>query len=192
MTGPSDWTQPNPQPGQPGWQQPGPGAWSRDGSRPGATPPDWAGQQYQQPNFGPVAGAHGSPQYPGPEGSGQSGYGQPYGQPSYGQPSYGQPGSGPQPGYALSPYAQQPYGPPVVAAKNPAISLLASFFVPGLGTMINGEIGKGVGILLGYVASLMLAWLLLPILVMLGLWVWGMADAYSGAQRWNAQRGIIS
>ena len=178
MSGPSDWTQPDRRSEQPGWQQPGPGGWSRDGSQPGgagqpdpwrgeAVPPPWSPQQqYQQPNVGPPAG--------------------------YGQPGYGQPGPSPHPGYQVSPYAQAPYGQPVVAPKSPGISLLASFFVPGLGTMINGEVGKGVGILVGYVVSLLLAWLLLPILVMLGLWVWGMADAYQGAQRWNARHGIVS
>jgi hypothetical protein len=24
------------------------------------------------------------------------------------------------------------------------------------------------------------------------VWIWGMVDAYSGAQRWNAARGIVS
>src|SRR4029079_9172561 len=39
-----------------------------------------------------------------------------------------------------------------VAPKNPGVSLIASFFLPGLGTMLNVEVGKGVGILVGYFA----------------------------------------
>jgi hypothetical protein len=26
----------------------------------------------------------------------------------------------------------------------------------------------------------------------IGFWIWGMVDAYQGAQRWNARHGIIS
>lgn len=137
---------------------------------------------------------------------------QPYGQPGYGQKpygapyeqGYGQPGHGLQPyeapreqhyaqtGYGQQPYAMVPYGMPVVAPKSPGLALLASFFLPGLGSIINGETGKGVGILVGYVASLFLVWLVVPVAVALGLWIWGMVDAYTGAQRWNAAHGIIS
>ena len=75
-------------------------------------------------------------------------------------------------------------------AKNPAVSLLASFFIPGLGTMLNGEVGKGIGILVGYFACLFLFFLIVPLLVAVGLWVWGMVDAYQGAQQWNRRHGI--
>ncbi len=94
----------------------------------------------------------------------------------------------------LSPYGA--WAPPtpgyVVAAKNPAVSLIASFFIPGLGTMLNGEVGKGVGILVGYFVCLFLFFLLVPLLVAMGLWVWGMVDAYQGAQQWNRRHGILS
>ena len=79
-----------------------------------------------------------------------------------------------------------------VAAKNPGVSLIASFFLPGLGTMLNGEVGKGVGILVGYFACLFLFFLIVPLLAAVGIWVWGMVDAYQGAQRWNRQHGIVS
>ena len=93
------------------------------------------------------------------------------------------------------PYAG--WSPPVVtgyavAPKNPAVSLLASFFIPGLGTMLNGEVGKGIGILVGYFGCLFLFFLILPLLVAVGLWVWGMVDAYQGAQQWNRRHGILS
>lgn len=79
-----------------------------------------------------------------------------------------------------------------VVAKNPALMLLASFFVPGLGTLINGETGKGIGILVGYFISFVLAFVLIGLPFMLGFWIWGMVDAYSGAQKWNARHGVIS
>jgi TM2 domain-containing membrane protein YozV len=98
-------------------------------------------------------------------------------------------GSDSRPYAAWSPHAVTGYP---VAAKNPAVSLLASFFIPGLGTMLNGEVGKGVGILVGYFGCLFLFFLILPLLVAVGLWVWGMVDAYQGAQQWNRRHGILN
>jgi TM2 domain-containing membrane protein YozV len=79
-----------------------------------------------------------------------------------------------------------------VEPKNPGLSLLASFFIPGLGTMLNGETGKGIGILAGYFVALLLSLVLIGIPFVIGLWIWGMVDAYSGAQKWNARHGILS
>ncbi len=92
-----------------------------------------------------------------------------------------------------TPYAVRPYpGVPPVVPKSPALALLISFFVPGVGTMLNGEVGKGIFILVGYLMGFMLSIVLVGIPILIGFWVWGMADAYTGAQRWNAARGILS
>ena len=103
-----------------------------------------------------------------------------------------EPGS---PGHASSPYSSWTATPGAaygVAPKNPAVSLLASFFIPGLGTMLNGEVNKGVGILVGYILCLFTFFLIVPLLVAVVLWVWGMVDAYQGAQAWNRRHGILS
>lgn len=126
------------------------------------------GPQAPQPGFA------GQP-YGGPQGQQ---YGQQYGQPGYGQQPYGQPGYG--------------YGGYQVAPKNPALMLLASFFLPGLGTILNGESGKGIGIMIGYFVAVLFSLLLIGIPFAIGLWVWGMVDAYQGAQKWNMQRGVVS
>lgn len=81
---------------------------------------------------------------------------------------------------------------PVIAPKQPGLMLLASFFIPGLGTMMNGETGKGIGILIGWILSAVLTLFVIGIFTGLGFWIWGMVDAYQGAQRWNARHGIIS
>lgn len=102
--------------------------------------------------------------------------------------------------YAARPYTarglvQTPYGmmpATKVAPKNPALALLASVLVPGLGTMLNGEGGKGAGILIGYLVCIPLSFVLVGIPGMLAFWVWGMVDGYQGAQRWNARYGILS
>lgn len=88
-----------------------------------------------------------------------------------------------------TPYGQ--YGYPVTP-KNPAISLLVSFFVPGVGSMINGDVGIGVAILIGYLISFPLVLVVVGLPMLLGFWVWGMVDAYQGAVRWNRARGIVS
>lgn len=118
----------------------------------------------------------------------------PFGQPTpYATDQSGVPGPVNINAYGVSLYGQSPYGQPmVVAPKSPGLSLLASFFIPGLGTIINGEVGKGAGILIGYVVCWALAILVVPLLGVLGLWIWGMVDAYQGAQSWNRAHGIIS
>ena len=80
----------------------------------------------------------------------------------------------------------------VVAPKNPAVSLLASFFIPGLGSMINGDVGKGVGILAGFIVSAVLTIIVIGFVGLVGFWIWGMVDGYQGAQKWNAKHGILS
>lgn len=105
--------------------------------------------------------------------------------------------TGPVPGAASYPPPSSPYGagypaPYAVAPKNPAVMVIASFFVPGLGSMLNGDTGRGILILVGYVLSWVLTIVLVGFIGLLAFWVWGMVDAYQGAQRWNARHGILS
>ena len=92
-----------------------------------------------------------------------------------------------QPYYGPAPAAQYQ-----VAPKSPGLCLLISFFVPGVGSMVAGNTGVGVLILVGYIVSLVLTLVLIGIVGVIGFWIWGMVDAYSSAQRWNLQHGIIS
>jgi TM2 domain-containing membrane protein YozV len=84
----------------------------------------------------------------------------------------------------------------VVAPKNPAVSLIVSFFLPGVGSMINGDTGVGIAILLLWLLSLGLDitffGLIVGVPLGIGVFIWGLIDAYQGAQRWNARHGIIS
>lgn len=99
------------------------------------------------------------------------------------------PNTFPPPGYPPSGY---PVGQPMVAAKNPAVSLLVSFFLPGVGSMINGDVGKGVVILLIWLVSIPLTFFIIGFFTLLGAFIWGLVDAYQGARRWNSRHGIIS
>jgi hypothetical protein len=70
--------------------------------------------------------------------------------------------------------------------------VLASFFLPGLGSIVNGEGVKGAVIMVSYFVALLLTLVLIGFPLAFGVWIWGMVDAYSSAQKWNARHGIIS
>lgn len=96
------------------------------------------------------------------------------------------------------PFAQ-PFQAPVVAARNPALALIASFFITGLGQLINGEVGKGIAMFVAAIVTWFMAFLLMIVLigfllipVALAIWVWSMVDAYNSARNWNARHGIVS
>ena len=79
-----------------------------------------------------------------------------------------------------------------VAPKSPAASVLLSVFIPGLGSMVNGNVGVGVAILILNIVGWMLAIVLIGIPLAIGTWIWGLVDAHQSAQRWNRAHGIIS
>jgi TM2 domain-containing membrane protein YozV len=143
-------------------------------------------QPYPGAGFYPQQGAYPQPGYQ------QPGYPQQgYAQSGYTQPGYQQPGYT-QPGYPPGGFPQAPYGQMMVAPKSPALAVLASFFIPGLGSMISGNAGIGVLILCLYVVSWFLIIVLVGIFGIFGFWVWGMVQAYSDAVAWNRRHGIIS
>lgn len=97
--------------------------------------------------------------------------------------------------------AAAPGGGPAIAVspKNAGLALVASFFFPGLGTIMNGEGGKGAAMLISdlvlWFLFLATFWFVLGFIFtpfMLGLWIWAMYDAYEGARKWNARHGIVS
>jgi TM2 domain-containing membrane protein YozV len=81
---------------------------------------------------------------------------------------------------------------PIVAPKNPGLCLLVSFFIPGLGSIVAGNTNRGVLILVLSIISGILSIILIGIPFAIGIWIWGMVDAYQSAQKWNAADGIIS
>jgi len=87
-------------------------------------------------------------------------------------------------------FPQAPGMPMMTTPKNPAIALIVSFFIPGLGSMINGRIGIGVTILLVYIVGAILSFVLIGIPIAIGAWIWGMVDGYRSAQNWNRAHGL--
>lgn len=82
----------------------------------------------------------------------------------------------------------QPY-PPYQAAqplKSPGLAAVLSLIIPGLGQIYNGEIGKGLAMVIVSIIMWVLVWLLIPFLVIIVLWVYGIYDAYKKAERINA------
>ena len=87
-------------------------------------------------------------------------------------------------------YPQAPQWPSHL--KHPAISMLVSFFLPGVGSMINGDVGTGVAILLLWLVSFPLMFFFIGFVTVFAAFIWGLVDAYQGARRWNFRHGIIS
>jgi len=83
-----------------------------------------------------------------------------------------------------------------VAPKSPAVSLIVSFFIPGVGSLVNGDTGIGITILLLWLVAIALDITVIGLIVGvplgIAMFVWGLIDAYQGARRWNAGHGIIS
>lgn len=86
-----------------------------------------------------------------------------------------------------------------MAPKNAVVSLVLSFIIPGLGTILNGETTKGAVILGAYLLSIMLTITLAFVVVGLaffpvamGIWVFGLVDAYRGANKFNVAHGLVS
>ncbi len=80
----------------------------------------------------------------------------------------------------------------IILPKNPALGVILSFFIPGLGSIVNGSTSRGVIILVVYVVGWILTLVLIGIPIVIGAWIWGLVDGYLSAQRWNQAHGIVS
>lgn len=79
---------------------------------------------------------------------------------------------------------------PGTTSRNPAASLLASLLLPGLGTIINGETGKGIVILVAWITSWALVLAIVGLILVPAIWVYGMYDAFQGARRYNLSHAV--
>jgi len=98
------------------------------------------------------------------------------GEPVYQQPAY-DPGFDPGPAYADS------GGGP----KNSGAAAVMSFLVPGLGQIYNGDIGKGLMMIIGMVVSIVLFFFLIGFVTYFLIWLWSIYDAYNRAESINAK-----
>ncbi len=80
----------------------------------------------------------------------------------------------------------------VVQAKNPGLAAILSFFFVGLGQIYNGQIGKGIVFIICYVISILLMFVVIGFITTPVLWIAGMIDAYTTADRINRAMGITA
>jgi len=71
---------------------------------------------------------------------------------------------------------------PIQEEKSPLVALLCSLFIPGLGQVYNGETSKGIGILIGTALGLLI--FIIPGVI---IWIYGMYEAYTTANKMNKQ-----
>lgn len=67
--------------------------------------------------------------------------------------------------------------------KDSGLAAIISFFVPGGGQIYNGQIGKGLVMLVAFV---FLAITVVGLVIAIPLWVWGIYDAYKVAENGGA------
>jgi TM2 domain-containing membrane protein YozV len=75
--------------------------------------------------------------------------------------------------------------------KSPGLAAVLSFFFCGLGQIYNGQILKGLFMLVAYAVSWWMVWLVVGIITTPILWIWGIVDAYRTAQRINTDLGVV-
>jgi TM2 domain-containing membrane protein YozV len=59
------------------------------------------------------------------------------------------------------------------------VPALLSFFIPGLGQLVKGHIGKGVVVFFGMIASVALMYAAVGFITTPIVWVWQIYDAYT-------------
>ncbi|MHB1894250.1 MAG: hypothetical protein ACYCTZ_12285 [Candidatus Dormibacteria bacterium] len=70
--------------------------------------------------------------------------------------------------------------------------MVASFFVPGLGSLLNGDVLNGIALFSLWVFSwVLLVFFFFGFITGLAVWIFGMVDAYLGTVRWNRRHGRI-
>ncbi len=74
--------------------------------------------------------------------------------------------------------------------KNPGIAAVLSFFWCGLGQIYNGQILKGIIIIICYAIAWLLMYLVIGFVLVPILWIWGMYDAYRTAERLNKNNAL--
>lgn len=71
---------------------------------------------------------------------------------------------------------------PTGSEKNPGLAAVASFIIPGLGQVYNGDIAKGI---IAGIVVLAAAMTVVGLILAIPLWVWLVYDAYKTAEQLN-------
>lgn len=71
--------------------------------------------------------------------------------------------------------------------KNPTLAAILSLLIPGVGQIYNGEVGKGILIIVVQIVNVMLMAIIIGFFTSLAVLVWAIYDAYKTAERINLQ-----
>ena len=71
--------------------------------------------------------------------------------------------------------------------KNPGTAAVLSFLITGMGQIYNGQIVKGIVLVVLQLINLALMSILIGYFTFFVLWVYGIVDAYRQAERLNAR-----
>lgn len=93
----------------------------------------------------------------------------------------------PKCGVRLSP---APMSSVYVERKSEGLAAVLSFFIPGLGQIYNGQIGKGIIIFILFAIFSAMIFILIGLILAPLFWIWNIYDAYSTAKRINARTGF--
>ncbi|HEX7126317.1 MAG TPA: hypothetical protein VF406_11215 [Thermodesulfobacteriota bacterium] len=76
--------------------------------------------------------------------------------------------------------------------KSPGLAAVLSFFWPGVGQIYNGQIAKGLALVVVHAVAWALVWVVIGVLLVPVVWIYAIYDAYRTAERINADRGTLS
>ena len=70
--------------------------------------------------------------------------------------------------------------------KSPGLAAVMSFFIPGLGQIYNGQIGKGIAMVIASVIFAIMMIILIGIPLYIILWLYAIYDAYDTATKMDS------
>lgn len=76
--------------------------------------------------------------------------------------------------------------------KNPGLAAVLSFLITGLGQIYNGQIGKGIGLLIAAAVSAALCTVIIGFVFLPVIWIYGIYDAYKTTEKLNRQGGDVA
>lgn len=80
---------------------------------------------------------------------------------------------------------RQSGSPGGTSEKNPGAAALLSFFITGAGQIYNGQVGKGLILMVVQAVNVLLMFVLIGFLTYFVVWAFAIYDAYSVAERLN-------
>jgi len=69
--------------------------------------------------------------------------------------------------------------------KSPGLAAVLSFFIPGVGQIYNGQLGKGIWLVIADVIFLLLSYFFIGIPFLFAIWIYAIFDAYKVAEKIN-------